>query len=127
MDKTQKFITTWYGHSFQSSCYTTPEFAKFARGFKAAIKEQLGPDDELVSFTRGHFYCSGFVRRGDRFVYFSISDVRFFGTSWADRILIRTAKHDKDYTGGRNGSIDLQNFGVGLDQLFTGAAFVVIK
>ncbi len=127
MDKTRKLIAMWYGHKFQSSCGTTPEFNKFAREFKAAIKSQLGPDDELTAFSRGHFYCSGFVRRGDKFVYFSTSDVRFDRFGWADRLLVRTAKHAKDYTGGRNQSTELQNFGTVVDQIFTGESFVVIR
>lgn len=126
MTKTQKLLTLWYGHRFQTSCGTTPEFAKFAREFKAAIREQLGPSYELVAFNRGHFCCSGFARRGEKFIYFSISDVRFFGTSWVDRILIRTAKHETDYTGGRNQQTNLENFGRVADQIFTGAAFMAL-
>ena len=69
----------------------------------------------------------GFVRRGDKFVYFSTSDVRFDRFGWADRLLVRIAKHAKDYTGGRNQSTELQNFGTVVDQIFTGESFVVIR
>lgn len=127
VSKTQKFIAAWYGHQFESSCSTTREFAKFAREFKAVIKEQIGPNDELVNFSRSHFYCSGFVRRGRQFVYFSISDVRYFSTSWADRVLVRTAKHEKDYTGGFNQQTELQNFGAVTSQIFEHIMFVTIK
>lgn len=126
MTKTQKLLAAWYGYQFQSSCSTTPEFAKFAREAKAAIKSQLQAGDELVSFNRGHFYFSGFIRRGDKFVYFMSSDVRYFRREWADKLLIRTAQHDRDYTGGRNQHTQIQNLGVVADQIFEKHSFVLI-
>lgn len=85
---------------FESSCFKTREFRQFATWFRNDLKKVLGANEEIVNFNVGHFYVSGFIRRYDgSFSYFSISDVRFFPDA---RVLVRTAKHEKDYTGGTN-------------------------
>ncbi len=58
---------------------------------------------QLISFNKWHYYVSGFIMGpGPKYVYFSISDVRW-RAEWAERwVLIRTAQHAKDFTGGVN-------------------------
>jgi hypothetical protein len=51
-----------------------------------------------IHHSTGHFYCCGFIRRGEKYVYYSFSDYRYFGAN----PMVRTATNDKDYTGGRN-------------------------
>ncbi len=63
----------------------------------------------MTAFHTGHYELSGFVRHGDKYAYFSISDVRFFPGDWFEHILIRTAKNDHDYTGGANHYQSLDN------------------
>ena len=71
----------WIGFRFESSTGLTPEFAQFAKEIKKYIKNILAPiGAELISFNRGHFYVSGFIKKDSKYVYFSISDVR--GTEW---------------------------------------------
>jgi len=103
----------WINNEFESSCYTTDEFKAFAKDYKKAIKKALPPTFELVDYSRGHFYISGFVKCkvNNRFVYFSISDVRHFKNEWFNNVLIRTAKDIKDYTGGSNCYTTLKKFG----------------
>jgi hypothetical protein len=108
-----KRLEDWQGIEFQSSCYKTEEFKAFARMFRARIKKEAGAWGlDLVDFNTGHFYLSGFLKRRDNgnLVYFSTDDVR--GSSrWYSDILVRTAKHLKDYTGGANRSASIQNMG----------------
>lgn len=103
----------WRGFTFESCSVKTPEFLQFARDFRAFVKAQLTETSKIVSYNAGHFYVSGFIYNGysGKYVYFSISDVRHFPGEWARNILIRTAKSDKDYTGGRNDSATLEMFG----------------
>jgi hypothetical protein len=103
-------IEEWLDVSFQSSSGLTEEFALFAKQYKKAIAKAMG-DYELVSFSRGHFYMSGFFRspHTGKLVYFSTDDVRGSNNGWFDNILIRTAQHDKDYTGGSNCFSSLEN------------------
>ena len=105
----QKGVQKWNGFSFKSSSGLTPEFAAFAKDFKKHIATHLPNNAMLVNFSREHFYCSGFIKRGEKYCYFSISDVRHFG-DWQTNILVRTAKGEKDYTGGSNCYATLENF-----------------
>ena len=53
-----------------------------------------------IKFNQGHYYFSGFAEKNYKIIYFSISDVRHFPND--NSVLIRTAKHTKDWTGGSN-------------------------
>ena len=105
---------------FSNGSTTGADFQVFARLFKACIKKSLPPDAQLVEFHKGHYYLSGFSQRGDRFVYFSISDVRHFPNAWHSNILIRTARSAKDYTGGSNGYTTLERFSEDVERLLGG-------
>jgi len=107
---TEAFYFKWKNHRFQSSTLKTEEFLRFAREFKRAISYEL-PENMTISFMVGHFYISGFFKNEttQKYAYFSISDVRFFQDSWVNDVLIRTAKDDKDYSGGKNQSVYLVN------------------
>ena len=109
-----KKLTDWKGNCFESSCYKTPEFMAFARMFRSHIQKQAKENGlEVTNFSSGHFYCSGFLRNINtgKFAYFSISDVRHFPDSWINDVLLRAAEHEKDYTGGRNQSVNIQDIG----------------
>ena len=97
-------IKRWLDYDFVSSSGLTGEFALFVKEYKKAIKGIISPNLELVEFTRGHFYISGFLKNitSGKFIYFSTSDVRGKNNEWYNSILIRTAKNIKDYTGGAN-------------------------
>lgn len=86
---------------FESSSSKTPEFTAFTRTFKSEFKKVL---KELncteLECINGHFDISGFFNSANgQLWYFNIGDVR-----WGQRnsLLIRTAQHRKDYTGGPN-------------------------
>lgn len=95
---------------FTSGGTTGEDFKRFAGLFRAEIKRSLPDGAELITGKPGHYYLSGFIKRGDKFVYWSISDVRFFPGAWHKSILVRTAQHDRDYTGGINCSTTLEHF-----------------
>jgi len=92
---------------FESSSVLTPEFAEFFRTFKKEFTKELqhvGATD--IVFSRGHFFVSGFCTIGNQAWYFSLSDVRgmefCLNQSCMGKLLYRTAKDYKDYTGGQN-------------------------
>lgn len=113
-----KNISAWLGYSFDSSSGLTPEFAAFSLQMKKHLAKTL-TGYELVSYSRGHFYFSAFLKNKEtgKLVYVSCSDVRYFRDSWNDDLLIRTAKHDKDYTGGSNCSSTLAKLKEQADKL----------
>ena len=107
----------WLNHEFQSSSVKTPEFKSFSNDFIKDLKS-LAQGYEFVNVNKGHFYVSGFIKKDDKYAYFSISDVRYFKNEWYNHIMIRTAKSDKDYTGGNNNYTNLENFNKKIDSLF---------
>jgi len=98
----KKDIRSWIGYTFRSSSGLTEEWAEFSKAIKKELKKIDGYD--LVSYSRGHFFFSAFLKNTTtgKLVYISSSDVRFFKDEWYNRLLIRTAQHDKDFTGGAN-------------------------
>jgi hypothetical protein len=92
---------------FESSSGKTPEFKSFVRLFKNEFKKYLqGLGATNIEIGAGHFYLSGFFDIGDQVWYFSTPDVRYLISS---SMLVRTAKHHKDWTGGLNQSAALDH------------------
>lgn len=99
--KTLKYL----GHSFESSSRKTEEFIQFSRDWRSDLKAMVkGSNWNVHSVSVGHFYISAFLHNPftNKWVYVSISDVRFFINEWFNQMLFRIAKDDKDCTGGRN-------------------------
>ena len=93
---------------FESSAELTPQFQHFYRifcnEFKRLLKEKFNTTN--VKFNRGHFYIFGFFKIANgNIYYFSVGDVRWY----KEEMLIRTATHFKDYTGGSNCFISLES------------------
>lgn len=92
---------------FESSASQTPEYLAwhrlFKREFTKFLQERGMTDIEIGR--PNHFDMSGFFRAGRQLYYFSISDLR-----WSkDTMLIRTAAHNKDWSGGSNMFCPLSN------------------
>jgi hypothetical protein len=93
---------------FGSDSYNTPEFNEFFELFKRSFGKELkkiGATDFV--FSKGHFYLSGFFTVNEQPYYFSISDVR--DGCLQPKLLVRTAKDYKDYTGGGNMYVIIQS------------------
>jgi len=106
-----KDIKDYLYHEFVSSTVETEEFKQFFRRYKSALKKALPDGLKIIDFYSNAFDGSGFITDGEHYVYFSFSDVRFLKNEWYHHILIRTAKHEKDYTGGTNQYTSLPKFG----------------
>jgi hypothetical protein len=87
---------------------TSKSFKSFAVKFKNDLaKELIKKNCKITAFNTGHYYVSGFFRNADNLCfYFSISDIRHFGF---DKLLYRSARDEKDYTGGRNRYVELSD------------------
>lgn len=109
---TSKLIDKWYDYKFQTNTVITLKFEQFARAYKSWVKQVTKDNFELVQFRTGHFCMSGFLKHitTGKYVYFSISDVRFFPNAAFKNILIRTAKGKFDYTGGANQYTEVYQF-----------------
>jgi hypothetical protein len=98
-------IQKWLDVEFNSDVQKTPQFTKFVKDFKKELRDDCELVNlEIASFSAGHFFVSGFLQNQQtgKYAYFNISDVRFFKNDWYYNVLVRTAQHLKDYTGGAN-------------------------
>lgn len=109
-------VEKWLNIEFESSCSTTDQFRSFIRDVKKCIKNEL--KGYKIDFNMGHFYFSGFAENltTGKFAYFSSDDVRGCN-NWFDGLLVRTAKHNKDFTGGSNGFTGLKEIKTIVDRL----------
>lgn len=94
-------IEQWLNIEFESSCYTTDQFKAFIKDVRSFIKSEL--KGYKIDFNAGHFYFSGFAENltTGKIAYFSSDDIRGCN-NWFNKLLVRTAKHNKDFTGGSN-------------------------
>lgn len=98
MKKVANLMSQGYSH-FDSGVVNSEVFNAFFDTFKRSFTRILRRlDANEIEFNKGHFYISGFFKVDTGCFYFSISDVRDGGT----KMLIRTAKDNKDFTGGVN-------------------------
>ena len=89
---------------------TSPDYKEFEKTYRKHLRSVAkSVDGELVKFMPQHYEFSCFVKRNNKFVYISISDVRYFRNEWQDNILIRTAQNESDYHGGSNNYATLKN------------------
>ena len=102
--KYKERLEKWLDYDFESSCSVTKEFSDFARDYKRELKKVLDPAYSIIGWSRGHFCMSGFIKNAEtgKLAYISTSDVRGGRNGWYNSILVRSAKHDKDWTGGGN-------------------------
>jgi len=95
------------------------DFKSFARKWQNFLKRMCVNNGwELCNFNRGHYYCSWFIKNGDKYVYCSFGDVRHFSKDWYRLILHRVAKNERDYTGGSNWYTGLEHLEKAIDWHF---------
>jgi len=90
---------------FQSSSERTPQYLEFHRTFKRELKNVLAQFCSRIEISKpNHFDVSGFfqIHSGEIF-WFRLGDLRWDKND----ILIRSAKDFKDYSGGSNSFIKL--------------------
>lgn len=95
----------WLNHTFSSGTDPLPDYVEFQRKMRFDLKRIAKNNNlELHSFNKNHYEFSAVLKdiHEDKFIYVSISDVRYWKNEWYNNVLIRTMEHDKDWTGGRN-------------------------
>ena len=114
-----KALKPYLNYTFSSGGTTGEDYKSFQRKFKNHIKKVLPEGYTLHSFSPNHYCCTGVIKDNqDRFIYFSISDVRFFPNEWYKNILIRTMSHETHWTGGRNQCTTLEGFSENIQKLY---------
>lgn len=114
-----KSLWPFVNYVFSSGVYSGDDFKSFNIKYKNAIRKLLPNGYEIHSWNKGHYDCSAVIKDNvGRYIYMSISDVRYFINNWIDNILIRTMKHEKDWTGGGNHYTDLINLTKDIARLY---------
>ena len=115
-------LKKYLNYEFSTGCYTGEDYKIFERKYINYIKsicKEYGWG--FVRALKGHYEFSAFIKNNkEQYIYISISDVRFFKNEWFGHILIRTAKNEKDYTGGQNRYCGLPTLPVAIDCIFQG-------
>jgi len=90
---------------FESSTVRTKQYLTWHRTFKREFTKVLKEFATGIDISKpNHFDMSGFFKVKDQIWYFSIENLR-----WGTTFLIRTAEHYKDYSGGTNQFIPLND------------------
>lgn len=93
----------WINHEFSTGSSPGEDYKTFQREMKRDLKALCEKEGlQLHTFHPNHYEFSAVVTDGERFGYISISDVRYWKNEWFNKVLIRTMKHSKDWTGGNN-------------------------
>ena len=107
---TLKDLEKYLDYEFSSGSYTGEDYKQFQNKYINYLRSLCVQNGwELVKAGRNHYEFTAFIKKDDRYVYFSISDVRFFRNDWYNHILIRTALDERDYLGGNNNYTRLPN------------------
>lgn len=95
----------WLEHTFSSSVEVCSDYILFQKEMKKDLKKIASQNVmALHSFNKNHYEFSAVLKdeNSDSFIYVSIPDVRVFKNEWFNNVLVRTMKHERDWTGGRN-------------------------
>ena len=98
------------------------------KAFETAYKQYLSSICrknrwQLTRFLKSHYEFSCFIRSGNKCVYLSISDVRYWKDQWYEHILIRPAKDETDFRGGQNHYTDISHIEQDIEHLFALVSF----
>ena len=112
-------LKKYLDYEFSTGCYTGEDYKSFQRKYINYLKSIAKENGwKLVNVGKNHYEFSAFFKYEDKYVYFSISDVRFWQNAWYNDILIRTASSDRDYRGGNNYYTTLPTLNYGIKNLF---------
>lgn len=100
LNELRKYLT----HTFSTGGMTGKDYKTFQTKYINYLRSLCKLHGwELVNVGRNHYCFAAFIRNEQsKYIYLSISDVRYFNNEWYYHILICTAKHERDYHGGMN-------------------------
>ncbi|MDR3319240.1 MAG: hypothetical protein LBS99_07345 [Clostridiales bacterium] len=117
-------LKSYLGHGFSSGSYPGDDYLAFQKIYISYLSKLAAENGwELAAALKGHYSFSAFFKNdAGKFVYMSVGDVRGSRGEWFDSILVRTARHERDYTGGRNNYTSLPELAGSMRELFGEAA-----
>lgn len=114
-------LKKYLNYEFSSCASTGKDYLSFQTKYVNYLRGLCKTNRwELVNVGRSHYCFTAFIKNSkNKYVYLSVSDVRYFNNEWYKHILVRTASHEKDYTGGRNNYTALPNLPAALTKLLS--------
>ena len=112
-------LAKYLNYEFSSGPYTGEDYKKFQTKYINYLRSICKKNEwQLVNIGRNHYCFTAFVKNSEnKYIYLSISDVRFNQNAWYYKVLIRRAEHEKDYTGGRNIYVPLPALAIEINYL----------
>ena len=98
-------LKQYINYEFSSGCYTGNDYKTFQTKYINYLRTICKENNwSLIKVNKNHYCFSAFIKGGteNKYVYISISDVRYFNNDWYNHILVRTAKNEVDYKGDFN-------------------------
>jgi hypothetical protein len=96
--------------------YNSDESKQMCRDFNNMLKQELKSINAHVKITSGHYCFSGMIEIDNKFVYVSYdiprgnyASIDINDASAMNGVLVRTAEHATDWTGGHNNFSSLKN------------------
>lgn len=113
-------LKKYLNYEFSSGSYTGKDYQIFQTKYINYIKNVCKQNNwEVVNIGRNHYCFTLFIKnQANKYIYLSISDVRYFTNEWYHHILIRTAKNEKDYKGCQNHYTGLETLDFSIERLF---------
>lgn len=95
-------LKKYINHKFSSGCYIGNDYKTFQSKYIDYLNTMCVENHwRLVNVGKNNYCFSAFIKSAhNKYVYISISDVRYFNNEWYKNILIRTAKNEVDYNSG---------------------------
>ena len=100
------------------------EYNNFQNAFNRMAKDIAASiNAEVVKTLKSHYDGSMFFKRGDKYVYVHYGNstdrthINFDNSGWNGFLYCRTAKNDRDYTGGPNNFVPLKELADKIDKL----------
>lgn len=116
-----KPLRKYLDHQWTSGGVAGPDYRAFQASYGRWLKKLL--KGYKVEIHPNHYEFSAVVtRKGedgapDRYVYLSISDVRFWHNGWVYDILVRQMQHPRDWCGCRNHTAQIDTIKEWVDSL----------
>ena len=116
-------LKKYLDYEFSTGVYTGEDYKTFQTKYINYLRSICKENGwQLINVGRNHYSFSAFITDTENhYIYLSISDVRFFRNEWFTNVLIRTAKSEKDYTGGSNKYYSLPVLQFAIHKLLKGA------
>ena len=118
---TIKDLERYLNYEFSSNPYTGQDYKTFQTKYINYLRTLCKQNNwQLINVGKNHYCFTAFIKNSqEKYVYLSVSDVRFFSNEWYNHVLIRTAANEKDYRGGWNNYITLSELNTEIASLLS--------